>query len=458
MWERGILSWKLWDQQVAIYESIRSLSGFVEIIVILCCRQYGKSHLGVLMAVEDALRHPDKCILIMGPTYKQTIEIVAPRLKEIAKDAPEGLIRRTKSEGKWYVGDSEIVIGGFDQNSSSQRGKTVQTIYIEEVVDSNPDSYNESMRSDLGPALTHSVGGKMVFLTTLPKIPSHPFITETIPTAQLSGSYYNFTIDDNKALTQAQYDACVRRAGGRDSVDFRREYLNELIRDEQTSICPPFDRKLHVGEVKGPGVGIFTTVMDWGGVRDKTAALICVYDFERDKLLVLAERIYNANTPSDLIIEDIRPLEAYHRVTDRISDCPGQLSIDLRKMGYQVRLPIKADWRAGMNAMQMAFSLGKIEIDQSCTMLITTLESGQYNKQKTDFERTHALGHCDAAAALLYAWRTVRRENPYPHSYQPNQNRFVVTPHKDPIIEVSNALQPKTFGTGYRPVGTFKKR
>lgn len=447
LWKKGHLKWKLWKQQIPIYEGVRSLPKACETVVILCARQFGKSHLGVLLAIEDALRHPNKCILIMGPTYKQAIEIVAPRLRDIAADAPPGLIKRSKHEGKWYVGSSEIVIGGFDQNSSSQRGKTVQNIYIEEIVDANPDKYNDSMRSDLGPALTHSDGGKMIFLTTLPKIPSHPFITETMPHARLAGAFYSYTIDQNIALSMEQYEACVRRAGGRDSVDFRREYLNELIRDEITSICPPFDRTRHVKDVVRPGEGEYSVVIDWGGVRDKTVALVVVYDFTRDKLLVLAERAFGANTPTSDIVREMRPLEAHYGVDDRIADCPGQLSIDLSRMNYAIRMPIKADWSAGMNALQVAFALDKVEIDTSCTLLIETMESGQYNRQKTDFERTQALGHCDAAAALLYAWRSCRRQNPYKEFYQANQNTFVVRSAEDPMHSVAHALQPRTFGS-----------
>lgn len=447
LWEEGALFWKLWPQQIPIYDSIRCLPAGVETVVILCARQFGKSHLGVLMALEDAIRHPGKCVLVVGPTYKQAVEIVSPRLKEIARDAPEGLIRRSKSEGKWLVGESEIVIGGFDQNSSSQRGKTVQSIYIEEIVDSNPDKYLDSMRSDLGPALTHSKGGKMVFLTTLPKIPSHPFVMQTIPQARLNNAFYSYTIDDNQALSREQYEACVRRSGGRDSVDFRREYLNELIRDEQTSICPPFDRTRHVRrEMHEPPEGHWSVVIDWGGVRDKTVALIVVHDFERDKLLVWAEAAFDANTPTSAIVAALRPLEVRFRVRDRIADCPGQLSVDLAGMDYGIRVPVKADWSAGMNALQVAFSTDSIEIHDSCKLLIETLESGQYNRQRTDFERTQALGHCDAAAALLYAWRSVRRDNPYREVYQPHSNRQVIKPSKSALSSVSAAIQPRAFG------------
>jgi hypothetical protein len=269
-----------------------------------------------------------------------------------------------------------------------------------------------------------------------------------MPQARLSGAFYSYTIDDNTALSEEQYEACVRRCGGKDSIDFRREYLNEQIRDENTSICPPFHRHLHVvRDLNRPTEGHYSIVIDWGGVRDKTVALVCVYDFERDKLLVLAERPFAANTPTSSIIEELKPLEAAYRVTDRIADCPGQLSVDLAGMNYEIRAPIKADWSAGVNALQVAFSLNKIEIDASCELLITTLESGQYNSKRTDFARSAALGHCDAAASMLYAWRSVRRDNPFQITYQAGHNKFSRSSPEDPITNLARMIQPKTFGS-----------
>ena len=156
LWRTGMLDWKLWDQQLQIYDQIRNLPDDVDEAVILCARQYGKSHLGILCAIEDCLTYDDVCILIVGPTIKQTRNIVTPRLRRIAKDAPEGLIRPSKSEGKWFIGTSELVMGGMDQDSGSERGKTLQNCYIEEIVDSDADKYIDSLRSDIGPA--HSLG------------------------------------------------------------------------------------------------------------------------------------------------------------------------------------------------------------------------------------------------------------------------------------------------------------
>lgn len=453
LWARGDLRYKLWEQQVPIYQGIRNLEKKVETVVILCARQFGKSHLGVLLAIEDCLRHPNKCILIMGPTLKQAREIVTPRMRDIARDAPAGLIKPSKSEGKWYIGDSELVIGGFDLNSTSQRGKTVQNIYIEEIVDSNPDDYTESMRSDLGPALTHSDGGKMIFLTTPPKIPDHPFITDTMANAELNDALYIFTIHDNHKLSADQFAACVKRCGGENTVDFRREYLCEIVRDASVVVVPDYDDVRHVRIFEQPLHFQPQVTIDFGGVRDKTVALLHWYNYLENRTEVWDERVWGANTATSKIVQDLRQLEVGFKDVRRFADCPGQVQVDLVSHGYEVATPPKTDWQAGVNGMAVAFSLDQAVVHPRCKFLRQSLKSGTFNKQRTDFERTEALGHCDALAALMYGLRSQSKQNPYPR-LTPNRDQFHFVPRKPEEVEIAEAMapsyarfQPKRFGT-----------
>lgn len=465
LWRAGDLRWKLWSQQEPIYDGVRGLPRHIQHAVVLCARQFGKSYLGTLLAVEDCLRAKGSTVLVVGPTKEQTTDIVHQSIRAISEDAPPGLIRRSKSESRWYVGDSELVIGGFDaQNATRKRGRSLIKIYVEEVVDSNPDQYLESMRSDLGPALTHAKDAKMIFLTTLPKLTDHPFITETIPQAKLEDAFYSYTIDDNAALTPEQYEACVKRSGGRHSIEFRREYLNEIVRDANMMIVPDFDRTLHVKESQRPEHGHFATVIDFGGTRDKTVALQQVYDFKRDKLLFLDERAFDANTETKTIVTGIRDMERDIPEPTRWADCAGQLQIDLQHAhGFRVRLPLKDDWQASLNNMQLMFTQNRIEVHPRCKLLVATLESGQFNKQRSDFSRTSALGHCDALAAAMYGCRMASMTNPYPKAATPRDTMFVPPECPDDLTQASKMIQPKSFRNNfasdvYKPkrFGAFK--
>jgi hypothetical protein len=247
----------------------------------------------------------------------------------------------------------------------------------------------------------------MIFLTTLPKFPDHPFVVETMTKAEYNNALYVYTIDDNKELTQAQYDACVRRAGGKDSIDFRREYMCELVRDPTILVVPDFEESRHVKDFEYMDHCHMHVGGDWGGVRDMTALLLMSHDFANDRILVFDERIFPPNTSTNAIIAEARKMEGA-RACSRSIDMPGQLQVDLTAFGYEAQMPPKDDWRAAINSMAVKFSLNKIWVHKRCRFLIQSRRSGTFNKNKTDFERTSILGHCDALAALMhdFAWTT----------------------------------------------------
>jgi hypothetical protein len=459
MWNRGDLSWKLWPQQVPIHDTIRNLPKHIQTAVVLCARQYGKSYLGTLMAVEDALQYPGFTIPIVGPTIKQTVDIVNQSMRLIQADAPPDLIRRSKSESRWYVGDSEIIVGGFDvRTATRQRGKRALKIYIEEVMDANPDDYLEALRSDLGPMLTHSPDPMMIFLTTPPRVPDHPFITDTIPEAKLYGAFFKHTIDENDQLSPDQYNACVRRCGGKDSIEFRREYLCEIVRDTSIVVVPSFERNLDVAEFDIPYDAKWQVVTDWGGVRDLTVALLMGYDYTSELDLVLDERMFPANTPTESIYKELLELERLHAlpITGRYADVPGQVSVDLTLTHNYIMQPVKKDdWQSAINFVNVRFAQRKVKVHPRCKFLIQSLESGTFNKMRTDFERTSALGHCDAVAALMYGLRTQDKSNPFhdPELQRQMSNQVSWKRGDSGMVSISKSINPvagkyqrKSFG------------
>jgi len=423
LWMRGDLEFLLWPQQMPIWNQLQNLPVSAELFVCLCARQYGKSTMGVVYALSEAIKNRDCCILIMGPDTKQTRDIVNSKMRFLLRTAPVGLIKQMKAENRWHVYHdlnpksldyTEIIIGGMNENSSSQRGKTVHKILVEEIVDVKEDDFLTSMRSDLGPALTHSKDGKIIYLTTLPKYPAHPFITEVIPLARLKSAIAVFDIHSNKALSPEQFQKCMDLAGGEDSQDWKREYLCEIIRDRrlvclpdynQTSIQPftlPIDSYLHV-------------TIDWGGVRDKTCAVLHTYDYNHATDLFWDERVFEPNTPTSKIVAQCRDMEAAHHITSRFIDGPHQLvGVDLlQEHQYHARLPQKSDWEASLNTLNSRFKLNKVLIHPRCKFLTVSADSGILNKQRTDFERTEALGHMDGVAAMMYGVRMRDTTCPY---------------------------------------------
>jgi len=418
LWEKGDLRRKLWPQQRVIYDRIQQLPRNVQTAVLLCARQFGKSVLICLLALEDCLKNKNVVVMIIGPTIKQTRAIARPRIKLLASDSPPGLIKHMKSEDTWHFSNgSELVLGGFDSNSAGQRGKTLHKIYIEETRDSKPDDYDNFLRSDLGPALTHSKHAQIIHATTLPGIPDHPFITETIPDAELNGALYKFTIDDNKQLSPEQYAACVKICRGKHTIAFRVEYLCEMVRDSSIIIAPEFNEELHVKEISLPPYLHYWVGGDTGGVRDSSCFHLLAYDFVRDKVLFLDERFYKPETGSDLMAKEVKAMEKKWAGQEllRWVDAPGQLQVDFSvQHGFLCTLPSKDGLEASVNLVRVALTECSMEISPKCKMLIATLRSGTFNKTRTDFARTKTLGHMDAFMSACYSIRHADKMNPYP--------------------------------------------
>jgi len=428
LWLRGDLEFLLWPQQLAIWEQLQNLPRDVVEFIILCARQFGKSTVGVIYALSEAIKNRDCCILIMGPDTRQTKDIVGPKMRFLTRTAPPGLIKQMKAENRYHVYHdlnprandyTEIVIGGMNENSSSHRGKTVHKILIEEIVDVHEDDFMHSLRSDLGPALTHSRDAKIIFLTTLPKYPHHPFITETLPKAELKNAVARFTIEDNIALTPEQRRNATELAGGLESTDYKREFMCEIVRDKRIVCLPDYIPSVNVRDFHLPLESKKTVTIDWGGVRDKTCAVLHTYDYLSDLDLIWDERVFEPNTATSTIIRECREMEMGHKINARFIDAPPQLvCVDLMQdHDYIASLPEKLDWRASLNTLNVRFGQGKALIHPRCKFLRVSAESGILNKNRTDFQRSEILGHCDGIAAMMYGIRMQDHSNPYSNPY-----------------------------------------
>jgi hypothetical protein len=156
-----------------------------------------------------------------------------------------------------------------------------------------------------------------------------------------------------------------------------------------------------------------------------------VYDFDREVVQVVDGVEYDNKTPTSIIAAGIHEMEARQRVKPitRWLDGSGQTLIDLAAE-YKISgvLPDKEDLDSSANMLRTAFTHGKIEVSPHLTLLIATLRSGTFNRNRTDYQRSVALGHCDAIAALVYGYRMRVRTNPYRpgHGLDPSSH-FVQT-------------------------------
>lgn len=453
-WMEGQLGYKLHAAQKIIYDTLRAVSPDIRESVALCARRFGKSYLGVLMAIEDCLRNPGVYVRIIGPEISQTINIVEPLLTKIISDAPSGLIQRKAAEHRWRVGQSFLVVGGFDnKNIQKHLGQESYSIYIEETGVSNADDYTYAQREVLSPHLLHS-RGKRVHLTTPPVEPTHPFVIDVIPKAKLNGVYFEYTIYDNPLLDETQIKEAIEESGGLDTDAFKRNYLCHIIRDAHRTVFPEFNRAAHVKRFELSKPNYFITSIDFGGKRDKTVALLCYYDWHTGRDIVLDERMFEVNTDTKTIIDSVLKMEAEHEVDydfhSRYADSPGQLQVDCNSIyNFHFTIPCKDNVDAAINAVRFRLGDNKLVLHERCKFLSLTLDSAQYNEMRTDFMRSEALGHNDAGMALVYAVRSIDRDtNPYPgQSWNPHVSTPFRHQQDNSLQQAAQAIVPKRFGS-----------
>ncbi len=422
LWRRGQLQWKLHSMQLIVYKALRALPKPIREAVVLISRRWGKSYLGVIMALEDCLQNPGVQVFITGPDLKQTRRILAPLIRLICQDAPAGLITQTKSELTWTVGESTLLIGAFDTALESFRGLEAFSIYVEETGLADIENYEYTIKSVLRPTLMHS-RGRIHHLTTPPSAENHPFVVHTLPEAALNKALFTYTIEDNPLLSKEDIEAEIQAAGGRQSSHCRRELFCEIVRDEHRVIIPEIADS-HCVRLKQPDYTYFLTSVDFGGSQDKHALILTYFDFQRNKFCVVDEVFLDINTGTDQVMSSVLQMEKRNKVKwlknqpKRIIDAQPQTLIDIKRMGLVCSAPEKGkdSVEDGIQALRVAFLKNQIEIDiDKCPILIQTLKYGMWNKKRDDFQRTDALGHCDMLAALSYAFRhTDKFNNPFP--------------------------------------------
>lgn len=399
--------WKLHSAQLEIYKLIRSLPKDQREALIFCSRRWGKSYLGVLCALEDCIRNPGKQVAIVGPNLKQTINIVTPLLKQIMADAPKDLIKQSKSEKRWnFSNGSCLLIGGFDTALESFRGMDLFNLYLEEtgLATADLEEYSYTLYSVLMPTLMHS-RGRTTHLTTPARIIDHPLHTETLPKCKLAGAFYKFTIHENPLLTPEDIEKEIETLGGKDSINVRRELYCEIVRDDSITVVTTFDEEAQVAATVPSHPLKYAVGGDLGYTNDLSVFLLAGYDHTLGKVLVMDEKWFPPTTSSSEIVEALKEWSTYNPTY--IVDIQGNTRTDMSSLGLATATPVKDKFDSTITFIRNEFYNNKLLIDPKCQLLIETLRSATFNKQKTDFLRTASLGHADALMALVYLLRSI---------------------------------------------------
>lgn len=448
-WKEADLAYKLHSGQLLLWNKAIQLKrqGIQELYLDIA-RQFGKSYFSCVYAIAFCLKYHNSIVRIAAPTLKQAQDIVQDNLDYIISDAPNGLIKQDKSGYRWRIGDSSLRLGVLERaHVDSLRGGNAKLIILEEGGFVKSDDYLYAMQSVIAPQLLRS-SGQLIHITTQSEDPNHYLHNVVAPKTKETGSYFCYTVYDNPQLTPEQIEKAKFMVGGENSIAWQREYLCKTVREGGRICIPNFNYELHVSDNSHVEYANWISSIDFGGVKDKTVALFGYYDFPSASITVYDECVFSNNTDTEEIMRAVYDKEGLYPIARRKCDAAGQILVDLKlKHNYDAQLPVKDTLEAGINTVRLLLDQGKLQIHERCKFLIRTLYGAMFNKQKTDYERTDDLGHCDALAALVYLVRSVdKMTNPWPKQTY-NKEHYWVPPTKQ--VNVVGKSLGKAYSTPF---------
>jgi hypothetical protein len=352
------------------------------------------------------------------------------------------------------------------------RGGNAGLIVYEECGFVKGEDFTYGVDSVLGPQLLRS-NGREIFISSPSEDPDHPLHTVIKPECEELGTFFSYTVFDSPSIPRTAIVAAARRSGCKLTAEmegmildglvnsanvleiaartnsklsdaFKREYLAMIIRPSTLMVVPDYGEH-HVFAFDVLSDMKWTVSIDWGGTRDKTVALLHGYEFMTNTDLILEEMVFPPNTATSKIVDELRRWDRDYKIEEHWADVHGQTQVDLIDThNYPVTIPQKSDWLATVQTMSVKFTLNQIFIHPSCQFLRRSLRAGMFNKNRTDFERSEDLGHCDALAALMYAVRSQDRTSPYVNRPSPN----MVTLHREDAEEIKLAAAMNVHGFG----------
>jgi phage terminase large subunit len=448
LWRQGNLRWKLDKNQLEIYNFVNKTEE--KTIVIGSSRRIGKSYFLLTYAIEFCLKNPNSIVKFIAPTRQMVTSYIRPLFYEITVDCPKDVLPsyRTKENIYKFHNGSEIQLAGTDNGNADRiRGGNAHLCILDEV--GFIDDLDYVVNSVLLPTTTMTKG-KIIMASTPPKSMDHPFIG-FIRRAEEAGAYIRKTIYDNPRLTEEEIEAIAESVGGYDTVDFKREYLAELVVSEEDSVVPEFNKELEreiVKEVIRPELADTYVSMDIGG-NDLTVILFGFYDFMSATIVIQDELVFNRKVLTDEIASAVQSKElelwGYKAPVLRVADNNNIILLnDLTvKHGLNFVPTMKDDKLAQLNNMRILLKRKKILINPKCRTLISHIKGATWNKQRTSYSKSPDKGHYDALDALVYFVRNVNmNKNPYPENHSFSSSDYMIVKHnyQQPTTQFEHAL------------------
>ncbi len=438
-WVTADLTHLLHEGQVKIQNTLSKSNHQLQ--VVLCARGFGKTYWGATLAVSQALKKPKSRIKIATEFQTDLESLILPNFDAVLEDCPKDLLPIWKASKSKFIfpNGSEIALIGLDRKPNGLRGQHgIDLIILEEA--GFISKLEAIYRSVIVPITTHRPNCKIVLISTPPESLDHYFWS-FVDRAEATGSLSTFTIDENPMLKPKDIERLEAEMGGRNSTQFKREYLCMRVAEESRMVVPEFNAT-HIQDYARPAYFSYllkSHALD-SGVRDLTVGLWAYYDFLTAKVIVEDELVLRNQ---EVLTQNIfyatvnTEAELDYKTTRRHADNNNLILIqDLNHLGATRAMhwsPTRKDEvEASVNLVRTWLAQGRVLIHPRCKHTIGTLKTALWNKNRTDFHRSETYGHADAVMALVYLLRNVDAStNPIPQTFQVDISNSFVMPKQN---------------------------
>lgn len=483
LWAMGNLQWKLnatQQRMVSFYRNCQSKT-----IVANAGRRTGKTWALIIMSMELCIQKPGAIVKFLQPDKTMLRTNTFPDIHKILDDCPPELRPKfNKLDSEWvFPNRSKIQMRGSDSGHFVRlRGGNADLCIIDEA--GFVKAPLEEVVQDVLLPTTMLTKGKIILSSTTPTDPDHPFL-KYMEYAQNKGAFITTNMFEvyeeskggpNCHLSSENIEEFISSyPGGVSNPRFRREVLNEVVRDENKVVIPEFTDVVEKDVVvEWPRPAFFDpyVAMDIG-FSDLTVALFGYYDFDNAIIVIEDELVMNGPTmTTEALAENIRKKERnlwFDKISGevrepylRVSDNNLIVINDLQRMHGISFIPTQKDNKeAQINNLRMDLMNRRVSIHPRCKVLIQHLKHATWNSARNDFTRSPDNGHYDALSAAIYFARNIdRNRSPYPKGYRLSRlgnpgELFVGAGYKSNVTETadkfSNMFKPKTSLRRFKP-------
>jgi hypothetical protein len=245
--------------------------------------------------------------------------VLVPNAKKIFRDAPPGYAYEYRTTGNGQrehlsipAVEATFTLVGLDKNPDGLRGPFRDVVLFTEAGYVGGEGLYKTYVSEVQLQMQGLRHAFAVFESSTPKTTDHDFNTEFKPDAQIRRAYSRKVITDNTSLTQEEIEDEIRKSGGRNSDECKRELFNENDPDPEQMVIPEFVEAVHVVEPRDwprPQFALGYEGID-PGTTDPLGFVMFYADWARQTVVIERAFMRPNMSTGDFVTNEVRPMEA----------------------------------------------------------------------------------------------------------------------------------------------------